>query len=188
MTSYKTLNPPPVNFQLTIFTAQAHKPSNSRRYQTIMAYRLFTPRILTPTVTLLAGGGLYHHHNRPLRCESVAPCFGFPFPFPWRKLPMAPPPRNRNGYDPTVYRQISTGSFVGVALGLCVARFGKSIAIVLGGILLIIEALARQGINLLPNGRITQWVQEVDLMKMVQKNTAFKVSFGAAFILTALYG
>jgi uncharacterized membrane protein (Fun14 family) len=58
---------------------------------------------------------------------------------------MAPRPRNRSGYDPTIYRQISTGSFVGVALGLCVARFGKTLCLVIGAVMLIVEVCTRVG-------------------------------------------
>lgn len=52
---------------------------------------------------------------------------------------MAPPPRNRSGYDPTVYRQISTGSFVGLAAGLYVARFGKTLCWIFGAVMLLVE-------------------------------------------------
>ena len=54
---------------------------------------------------------------------------------------MAPPPRNRSGYDPTVYRQISTGSFVGLAAGLYVARFGKTLCWIFGALMLFIEVV-----------------------------------------------
>jgi uncharacterized membrane protein (Fun14 family) len=53
---------------------------------------------------------------------------------------MTPPPRrNYSGFAPTTYRQISTGSFVGVAVGLCVARFGKTLCLVVGALMLAVE-------------------------------------------------
>jgi hypothetical protein len=110
-----------------------------------MAFRLFAP----PVTVLGAAAGLgylSHGSNRPssmfatYRCEAPSAAFGS-FGLPWgaSRKPMAPPPRNRNGYNPVMYRQISTGSLMGIGLGLCVSRFGKSLCLVLGALMLIIE-------------------------------------------------
>ncbi|KAF8543552.1 hypothetical protein BDD12DRAFT_725883 [Trichophaea hybrida] len=101
---------------------------------------------------------------------------------------MAPPPRDRSGYNPTVYRQVSTGSFVGLAVSLCVSRFGKSLCLILGALMLLVETLARQGIDVLPAGKIKRWAEEVDVRGLILKNTPFKISFGAAFIMASIYG
>jgi hypothetical protein len=110
---------------------------------TTMAFRLFAP----PTLAFAAAGLYNHTTSRPLRCEApTTPAgFGFPWGSYYRPKPMAPRPRNRSGYDPTIYRQISTGSFVGVALGLCVARFGKTLCLVIGAVMLIVEVCTRVG-------------------------------------------
>jgi hypothetical protein len=108
-----------------------------------MAFRLFA----APTLAFAATGFYHHTTSRPLRCEAPTAQAGFGFPWGsyYRPKPMAPRPRNRSGYDPTVYRQISTGSFVGVALGLCVARFGKTLCLVIGAVMLIVEVCTRVG-------------------------------------------
>jgi len=74
------------------------------------------------------------------RCEAPSAAFGG-FGLPWgaSRKPVAPPPRNRSVYNPVMYRQISTGSLMGIGLGLCVSRFGKSLCLVLGALMLIIE-------------------------------------------------
>jgi len=75
-----------------------------------------------------------------------------------------------------------------MAVGLCVARFGKTLCLIVGALMLVVEALARQGIELIPPGRIRQWVEGADLRGLIMKNTAFKVSFGTAFIMASMYG
>ncbi|KAI5794698.1 hypothetical protein FPQ18DRAFT_327930 [Pyronema domesticum] len=157
------------------------------------------------STSALAGAGLaYSLHNRPLttpltsylpslvqtyRCESgFASPSGLPAWGMRSEKKMAPQPRDFSGYDPRLYRQVSTGSFVGLAVGLCVSRFGKTLCLLLGAVMLVIEALARQGIDILPAGRIKRWAEEVDVRGLIMRNTAFKASFGASFVLAALYG
>jgi hypothetical protein len=115
-----------------------------------MAFRLFASPAAALSVGLGASYAYYHSTRQistispPLQTESreasssafsgsSIPSLGL------KHKQMAPPPRDRSGYNPTVYRQVSTGSFVGLAVGLCVSRFGKTLCLVLGALMLLVE-------------------------------------------------
>ncbi|KAF8252680.1 hypothetical protein K440DRAFT_631592 [Wilcoxina mikolae CBS 423.85] len=164
-----------------------------------MAFRLFAPPAAILGVGVGAGYAYYHSTRKiptispPLQTEkretSSSAFSGSSIPsLDLKQKQMAPPPRDRSGYNPTVYRQVSTGSFVGLAVGLCVSRFGKSLCLVLGALMLLVEILARQGIDVLPAGNIKRWAEQVDVRGMILKNTPFKISFGASFIMASMYG
>lgn len=48
-------------------------------------------------------------------------------------------PAQKAAFSPVLYRQISTGSFLGLAAGFAVGKFSKSIGLVVGSLLLLIE-------------------------------------------------
>ncbi|TGZ83320.1 hypothetical protein EX30DRAFT_317432 [Ascodesmis nigricans] len=112
---------------------------------------------------------------------------------PWARRttpskPMAPPPpQDLRGFSPIVYRQVSTGSFLGVALGLLVSRFGKVFAIIAGAGLVLVEVLARQGIEVIPWDKVKGWVDEVEVRRMVTENMAFKIAFCASFGIAVFF-
>lgn len=87
--------------------------------------------------------------------------------------PPPPPPRDYRGFSPVVYRQVSTGSFLGVALGLLIAKFGRVFAIIAGAGIVLIEVLARQGVDLVPWDLVKRYVDEFEVKRMTE-NMAFK--------------
>ncbi|CUS13230.1 unnamed protein product [Tuber aestivum] len=91
----------------------------------------------------------------------------------------------RTTFSPLIYRQIASGSFIGLAVGLAVCRFSKSIALILGSLLLLVEFLAMKGFHVVPYRRLSRWTKNIDLRDLVTRNMAFKVSFGAAFALSS---
>lgn len=159
---------------------------------------LFTHRLALPTFTLLSAGlGTYTalslHHNpnstpltfgltrahflpTPLYADSLLSSF-IPYTFRKRAAP-APPPTDYRGFSPVVYRQTATGSFLGVALGLLVSKFGKTIAFVIAALLVGVEVLARNGVDVVDwtaVGRVLGGVVEVDrVKKWAGENLAFK--------------
>ncbi|KAI5795198.1 hypothetical protein EDC01DRAFT_614984 [Geopyxis carbonaria] len=146
-----------------------------------MAYRYLFPSAVA------LGGSLAYVHSSPrspfriptYHCDSTSVPSSFSsLGLPWfQRKQMAPaPPRDHSGFAPTTYRQISTGSFFGVAVGLMVARFGGTIALIVGGVMILIETLARQGVDLLPYDTIRRWAGNVDVRGLVMKNTPFKLS------------
>lgn len=79
---------------------------------------------------------------------------------------------------------------MGLAMGLMVAKFGKMLCLVVGAAMMIVEVgpvnwirrsilnrvqiLAREGIDIIPPGKVKQWVQEMDIRGLILKNSAFK--------------
>ena len=106
-----------------------------------MAARLFAPS------AVILGAGLAYSHSaghravfRPLLCEAPS-AWDRSHPWNWslRKKQMAPRPANEPMFNPLLYRQFSTGSMVGLAAGLLVARFGKLLCLVVGAAMMVIE-------------------------------------------------
>lgn len=113
-----------------------------------MAYRL-----LVPSAAALGAGLAYHTATRqPMlfrpttyHCDTPVASMLPSFKMPWVKHE-APKPREHSTFDPTIYRQVSSGSFFGVALGLFVARFGKVITILVGALMILAEVRTLSGI------------------------------------------
>lgn len=47
------------------------------------------------------------------------------------------------------------------------------------------QFMASRGINVIPTARLQKYVTSIDLRSAVQDNIAFKLSFGATFMLAA---
>ncbi|KAG0138370.1 hypothetical protein HOY82DRAFT_223940 [Tuber indicum] len=91
----------------------------------------------------------------------------------------------RTTFSPLIYRQVASGSFIGLAAGLAICRFSKSIALIFGSLLLLVEFLAMKGFHVIPYKRLSRWTKNIDLKDLITRNMAFKVSFGAAFALSS---
>ncbi|KAL3425765.1 FUN14 family protein [Phlyctema vagabunda] len=87
--------------------------------------------------------------------------------------------------NPKAVRQISSGSIIGLCAGLAVSTFSKSLALLLGLLVVGVQVAASYGINLLPYNRMQKYVTSIDLRSAVQDNVAFKLSFGSTFALAA---
>lgn len=117
-----------------------------------MSYRLLVP---SATVIGLASYSLGTKRPllfTPIRCETVpswtnlsswglglglgsAPNKPEPYAATQAQAHAAP----KTTFSPVLYRQISTGSFLGLAAGFAVGKFSKSIGLVVGSLLLLIE-------------------------------------------------
>jgi len=92
----------------------------------------------------------------------------------------------RNGQlNPGAVRQISTGSIIGLCAGLAVSVFSRSLALLIGLLVVGVQWAASYGINVLPYGKLQRYVTSIDLRSAVQDNVAFKISFGTTFALAA---
>lgn len=72
----------------------------------------------------------------------------------------------------------------GLLAGLGVSVFSKSLAVVLGLLVVGVQTAESYGIHLVPYKRIQRYVRGVDVRSALQDNVAFKVSFGLIFALT----
>lgn len=72
----------------------------------------------------------------------------------------------------------------GLIAGLGVSTFSKTLAILLGLLVVGVQAAESYGIHLIPYRRLQGYAKNVDLRSAVQDNVAFKISFGTMFALT----
>ncbi|KAK0099683.1 hypothetical protein ONS95_013425 [Cadophora gregata] len=82
-------------------------------------------------------------------------------------------------------RQISSGSIIGLCAGLAVSTFSRSLALILGLLVVGVQYASNHGINIIPYNRLQKYVTSIDLRSAVQDNVAFKISFGTTFALAA---
>ncbi|PQE11941.1 fun14 family protein [Rutstroemia sp. NJR-2017a BVV2] len=110
-------------------------------------------------------------HQRPMRCDSGNAA--------------VPVTTRDGGLNPKAVRQISSGSIIGLCAGLAVSTFSRSLALVIGLLVVGVQWASSYGINLLPYERVQRYVKGVDLRSAIQDNVAFKVSFGTTFAMAA---
>ncbi|KZF19190.1 hypothetical protein L228DRAFT_271443 [Xylona heveae TC161] len=82
-------------------------------------------------------------------------------------------------------RQLSAGSVLGLLCGVAVSVFSKTLALVFGLAVVIVQAAASGGVHLIPYRRLQRYVQRVDIRSVLYDNIIFKLSFGTTFALAA---
>ncbi|PMD64756.1 uncharacterized protein K444DRAFT_554028, partial [Hyaloscypha bicolor E] len=87
--------------------------------------------------------------------------------------------------NPRAVTQISSGSIVGLCAGLLVSTFSRSLALILGLLVVGVQWASSYGIHIIPYNRLQKYVTSIDLRSAVQDNVAFKISFGTTFALAA---
>nr|POE78452.1 hypothetical protein CFP56_60684 [Quercus suber] len=97
----------------------------------------------------------------------------------------APITRRDGKLNASAVRQMSSGSIIGLVAGLGVAFFSKSLALILGLLVVGVQTAEHYGIRLIPYNRLQGYVKGVDLRSAIQDNAAFKISFGTMFALSA---
>jgi len=135
--------------------------------------------------TLGLGLGLsiasYHAlHQRPIRLDS-APSTADSY----TKNAQTPVLSKGGRLNPGAVRQISSGSIIGLCTGLLVSTFSKSLALILGLLVVGVQWASSYGINVIPYNRLQKYFTSIDLRSAVQDNVAFKLSFGTTFAMAA---
>ena len=82
-------------------------------------------------------------------------------------------------------RQISAGSIAGVCGGLAVSVFSKPIAVLIGVIVVVVQALESRGIHVVPYKAMEKWFRGIRVESLVKENVPFKLCFGTTFALAA---
>ncbi|KAI9805106.1 MAG: hypothetical protein M1825_000940 [Sarcosagium campestre] len=157
-----------------------------------MAFRLFTPfRLHSPlglsltfstafaTKTLLSPSPL-----QLLHCDSSRGASSSTSDWSYKRTAQTPVFKDGRP-NPMAYRQISSGSILGLAAGLAVSTFSKTLALLLGLAVCIVQFAASRGIHIIPYKRLQSYVSGVDLRSTLEDNVAFKISFGLTFALAA---
>ncbi|KAH9903709.1 hypothetical protein F4778DRAFT_781094 [Xylariomycetidae sp. FL2044] len=93
--------------------------------------------------------------------------------------------RKEGGMDPEVLKQISGGSVSGFLSGLLVSVFSKTLVLILGFSIVVVQVAARYGIDIVDQLRLKQRVRNSRVLDALQKNPGFKVSFGLFFAMAA---
>lgn len=110
-----------------------------------MSYRLLVPSATAIGLASYSLGTKRPLLFTPIRCETTSSWSNFSSwglgskPEPYTTVQTQAHTAQKTTFSPVLYRQISTGSFLGLAAGFAVGKFSKSIGLVVGSLLLLIE-------------------------------------------------
>ncbi|PWY75178.1 hypothetical protein BO70DRAFT_103482 [Aspergillus heteromorphus CBS 117.55] len=82
-------------------------------------------------------------------------------------------------------QQISLGSVLGLVVGVGLRAFSRTLVVLLGLGIVVVEWAASKGYNLLPLDKVQKYVKGVDVQKAVSHRVPFKISFGVTMGLAA---
>ncbi|TGO70122.1 hypothetical protein BOTNAR_0003g00150 [Botryotinia narcissicola] len=83
-------------------------------------------------------------------------------------------------------RTRTNSSFLtGLGAGLAVSTFSRSLALIIGLMVVGIQWASSHGLDIVPTDRIQRYIKHVNLRSLVEENVAFKVSFGTTFAMAA---
>ncbi|KAI0476990.1 hypothetical protein F4859DRAFT_480952 [Xylaria cf. heliscus] len=91
----------------------------------------------------------------------------------------------RGMLSPEVMRQLSGGSVTGFLSGLLVSVFSRTLVLLLGVSVVIVQTAASYGINIIDQLRLKQRLGKSRILAALEKDPMFKISFGLFFALSA---
>ncbi|KAF7904285.1 hypothetical protein EAF00_001619 [Botryotinia globosa] len=141
---------------------------------------LRTPRLTASALGLTSytSYSLLQSHRFPARLDSLSS--------PLSKNGNANAPMIKGGgLDSKTVSQISSGSIVGLGAGLAVSTFSRSLALIIGLMVVGMQWASSHGLDIVPTDRIQRYIKHVNLRSLVEENVAFKVSFGTTFAMAA---
>lgn len=94
-------------------------------------------------------------------------------------------PRRKDGLNPDMVKQLSTGSLSGFVAGLLVSVFSRTLVLLAGIGLVLIQVASRYGIDVVEQFGLKQRVKSSRILAALNHHAAFKLSFGVAFALSA---
>ncbi|KAI1781453.1 hypothetical protein F4818DRAFT_38353 [Hypoxylon cercidicola] len=95
------------------------------------------------------------------------------------------PPVKKDKLDPELLKQLSSGSITGFVSGLVVSIFSRTLVLLLGLSVVAIQVAARYGIDIVQQLRVKQRLGNSRILAALEKNPAFKLSFGLFFAMSA---
>lgn len=87
--------------------------------------------------------------------------------------------------NPETVKQLSSGSLGGFATGLLISVFSKTLVLLAGLSMVMVQVASRYGINLVDMLHLRNRVNSSRILKALQHKVAFKLAFGIAFALSA---
>ncbi|KAK3313450.1 hypothetical protein B0H66DRAFT_594342 [Apodospora peruviana] len=147
---------------------------------TIPLYRAALRRSAVP-LSLSAGLGLaMASRQQPMRFDAV---YSAPAPAAGRQYSQEP--KRKDMLDPEVVKQLSGGSLSGFVAGLLVSVFSKSLVLLIGTSIVLSQVAKRYGIDIVRTLRVRKYLESSRILAALQNKTAFKLSFGLTFALSA---
>ncbi|KAL1839948.1 hypothetical protein VTJ49DRAFT_992 [Mycothermus thermophilus] len=133
----------------------------------------------------LTTGGLLAtlHQQRPLKLDtwlSSSPATQQARPFATGENP-----RRRGEAFGEVVRELSMGSVSGFVAGLLVSVFSKTLVLLAGIGMVVVQVAAKSGIDLVAYLKLKERASVSRILAALNRHAAFKLSFGLAFALSA---
>ncbi|KAI0431510.1 hypothetical protein F5Y09DRAFT_193691 [Xylaria sp. FL1042] len=94
-------------------------------------------------------------------------------------------PRGKGELDPDLMKQLSGGSVAGFVSGLLVSVFSRTLVLLLGVGVVIVQVAARYGIDIIDHLRLKKRLGKSRVLAALERDPAFKLSFGLFFALSA---
>ncbi|KAL2164052.1 hypothetical protein VTH06DRAFT_3266 [Thermothelomyces fergusii] len=127
----------------------------------------------------LTSGLVAVHGQRPMQFDSPAA------PSQTRSLASGRSPGRKDLLDAETIKQLSSGSLSGFFAGLLVSVFSKTLVLLAGISMVLIQVAARSGIDLVATLRLKERASTSRILAMLNQHAAFKLSFALAFAISA---
>ncbi|KXX78653.1 hypothetical protein MMYC01_202578 [Madurella mycetomatis] len=132
-----------------------------------------------PLSLSLTSGLVAIHCQRPLQFDTPAAAAAN------QSRPFHQNTRRKDGLDAETVKQLSGGSLSGFVAGMLVSVFSKTLVLLAGIAMVLIQVAARNGIDLVSHFKLKERVHSSRILAMLNQHTAFKLSFAIAFALSA---
>ncbi|KAK4238592.1 hypothetical protein C8A03DRAFT_33407 [Achaetomium macrosporum] len=119
------------------------------------------------------------HRQQPMRFDSV------PVTQTRLRSSGSQDPKRKELLDAETIKQLSGGSLSGFFAGLLVSVFSKTLVLLAGIGMVVIQVAARNGIDLVAYLRLKDRAKSSRILAALNRHMAFKLSFAVAFALSA---
>ncbi|KAL2200881.1 hypothetical protein P885DRAFT_73229 [Corynascus similis CBS 632.67] len=150
--------------------------------RTTVLRRLTLRHSALPLCLGLTTGVVAVQHQRPMQLDSLADSAA---PFQTRSLASKHGPKRKDLLNAETIKQLSSGSLSGFFAGLLVSVFSKTLVLLAGIGMVLIQVAARNGIDLVSTLKLKERANTSRILAMLNQHTAFKLSFAIAFALSA---
>ncbi|KAI0901823.1 hypothetical protein F4806DRAFT_490299 [Annulohypoxylon nitens] len=100
-----------------------------------------------------------------------------------RPISNLPPVKER--LDPELLKQLSGGSLTGFVSGVLISIFSRTLVLLLGLSVVIVQVASRYGLDLVQQLKLKQRLGNSRILAALEKDPAFKLSFGLFFAMSA---
>ncbi|KAI0849351.1 hypothetical protein F5Y00DRAFT_65548 [Daldinia vernicosa] len=87
--------------------------------------------------------------------------------------------------DPDLLKQLSGGSITGFISGLLISVFSRTLVLLIGLTVVVVQVASRYGLDLVQQLKVKQRLGNSRILAALEKNPAFTLSFGLFFAMSA---